>query len=494
MKVRVRFAPSPTGAMHLGNARAALFNWLFARHHGADGTFILRVEDTDRERSTDEATATLFRVMEWLGLDWDEGPKVGGEFGPYTQFERMDLYTKRLEELVSSGYAYECWCSAGVLEEDRQRAVDAGEAPIYAGRCRDLTEEQRAERRAELGSGVIRFKVPEGGTTTVVDVIHGETPFENDLLGDFVIARTDGVPVYNFACVVDDIDMQITHVIRGNDHLSNTPRQVLIYEALGGTPPLFAHAPMILGPDRQKLSKRHGASTVEALAEDGYLASAVRNYLALLGWSKDDETTVMTTDEIVESFDLSRVKKSPSVFDYDKLLWINGQHLRAITPEEFAAEFAAWRDRWCADSAEMGSSTGVWSVTPSQAAFLVQEKVDTFSAVGKMVDFLAEPHAMSDEAAERLQKAKHVEEVLDAAIARLSQIEDWTAPVIEGVLRALCEELEQKPRIVFAPIRFAATGRTITPGLFESIEVLGAERTLDRMKNARSKLTASANC
>jgi glutamyl-tRNA synthetase len=486
MAIRVRFAPSPTGTLHLGSARTALFNWLYARHHG--GTFVLRIEDTDAERSTDEAVAQALRVLEWMGLDWDEGPGVGGDYGPYVQTERREFYDSAVASLMTSGHAYECYCTPDELDAHRKASMAAGEAPIYSGRCRDLTESEREALRGEGRAVAIRFRVPLEGSTVVDDMIKGTTTFENKLLGDFIVRRADGLPVYNFACVVDDAAMNISHVVRGDDHLSNTPRQVLLYQALGREVPRFAHAPMILGPDKKKLSKRHGAASVEEMAEAGYVPEALRNYLALLGWSKDDETTIMSTTDLIEHFDVAGVNTSPAAFDYDKFKWMNGMHLRAMSADEFAKEYSAWREVWIGEDSDLHSAA--FAATPEQAAFLVQEKVETLRDVPGLIGFLAEPFGIEDSAMERMTKVDEAPRVLEAALEKLASLEPFTVESVEGALRALCTELELKPRVCFGPLRIAVTGRTVSPGLFESIAALGRDRTLERLTAAQACFTS----
>jgi glutamyl-tRNA synthetase len=489
--VRVRFAPSPTGTLHLGSARSALYNWLFARHHGADGTYVLRIEDTDQQRSTPENVEQALRVFRWLGLDWDEGPGVEGPYGPYFQSQRDHLYAPALEQLRASGAAYPCFCTKAELDADRARA-DAEKRPfVYTGRCRDIAPDEAA-RRIEAGDEhVIRFRCPDEGATIVDDIVLGEASFENVLIGDFVIARADGTVLYNFANVVDDAQMKITHVVRGNDHMSNTPKQVLLYEALGAPVPRFAHLPMVLGPDGAKLSKRrHHTSTVEQLAAGGYSAEAVRNAIALVGWSKDGETEIMSTDELVEHFTLERVKKSSAQIDYDKLEHINGEHLRAMDPAAWAAGYEAWREEWL--PADDQDHEAAHLLDGATAASLVQEKVARWGEVPQYLSFLLEPFAMSDEAWARLQKTGELGvQVLDHVVPALEQLASFDLEALEAALRGACDELELKPGKVFAPIRFAVTGQTIAPGLWESIHVLGRERALDRLRAGRDRLAAT---
>ncbi len=489
--VRVRFAPSPTGTLHLGSARSALYNWLYARHFGEQGTYVLRIEDTDQARSTPENVEQALRVFRWLGLDWDEGPDVEGPYGPYFQSQRDDRYGAALATLRDSGSAYACFCTKDELDADRA-AADAAKRPfVYTGRCRDIPLADADARIAAGDAHVIRFRCPDEGVTVVHDLVLGETTFENALIGDFVIARADGSPLYNFANVIDDSQMRITHVIRGNDHLSNTPRQILMYEALEVEIPAFAHLPMVLGPDGAKLSKRrHHTSTVEQLAEAGYSPEAVRNGLALVGWSKDDTTNVMSTEELVEHFDVARVKKSSAAIDYDKLAWLNGEHLRAMTPEAWAAGYEAWREEWLPADDERHAAAH--AMTGLDAAPLVQEKCGTWGEVPAYIGFVLEPFTMQDEAWARLQKTGDVGvQVLEHLVPKLEALGDWELDSLEAALRGACEDLELKPGKVFSPIRFAVTGQTIAPGLWESVHVLGRERTLDRLRAGRDRLAAT---
>src|SRR5262245_2925160 len=340
-EVRVRFAPSPTGSLHIGGARTALFNWLFAR--GREGLMALRVEDTDVERSTSESERAVVDDLRWLGLDWDEGPEVGGPYGPYRQSERKEIYRREANRLCAAELAYPCFCTDEELEARRRAAQAAGRTPQYDGTCRDLDEEERAERRAEGRSESIRFRVP-GEPAVVRDLIRGDVVFPADAVGDFVILRSNGLPTYNFACVVDDAAMRFTHVIRGEEHLSNTNRQVFLYRALGHPEPAFAHISLILNPDRSKMSKRKGeeATFVSEFRAQGYLPEALINFLALLGWSWDGEREIFSRDELVEKFSLERVNATPAVFNREKLEWMNGQYLRAMPLEERAARVRAY--------------------------------------------------------------------------------------------------------------------------------------------------------
>ncbi|MCW2928860.1 MAG: glutamyl-tRNA synthetase [Thermoleophilia bacterium] len=489
--VRVRFAPSPTGTLHLGSARSALYNWLYARHHGAEGTYVLRIEDTDAARNTPENVEQALRVFRWLGLDWDEGPGVDGPYAPYFQSERDGVYGEALTHLRSSGAAYPCFCTKEQLDADRAEAQAAKRPFVYTGRCREIGEEEAAARIAAGETHVIRFRVPETGETVVHDLVLGDAAFENALIGDFVIARGDGSPLYNFANVVDDASMHITHVIRGNDHLSNTPKQILLYEAMEQPLPAFAHLPMVLGEDGAKLSKRrHHTATVEQLASAGYAPAAVRNAIALVGWSKDGETEIMSTAELVESFDVARVKKSSAQIDYAKLAHINGEHLRSMSVDDWAAGYEAWRAEWLPSDDELYPAAH--ALAGAEAAPLVQEKCSTWGEVPQYLGFLLDPFTMSEAAWAKLEKTGEVGvQVLDHVAPMLEGLESFELEALEEALRGTADALELKPGKVFAPIRFAVTGQTIAPGLWESIHVLGRERSVERMRAARDRLAAT---
>ena len=345
--MRVRFAPSPTGQLHVGNARTALFNWLLA--HGKEGTFILRIEDTDAERSTRESEVGILEDLRWLGLEWDEGPDVGGLHGPYRQSERLHLYASYANELIAGGHGYYCFCSPAMLEADRRAMLEAGRPPRYAGTCRGLSAEEARARKESGERPVIRFKVPENVEVSFQDLVRGEVTFSSEVIGDPVLVRSDGRPAYNFAVVIDDALMEITHVIRGEDHISNTPRQVLLYRALGFTPPEFAHLSLVMGPDHTPLSKRHGATSVAEFRERGYLPEALVNYLALIGWSPrsaggavSGDAELVAVDELAKRFALEDVGHSPGVFDLEKLAWMNRHYMKAAPPARLAAEMARY--------------------------------------------------------------------------------------------------------------------------------------------------------
>ena len=332
--MRVRFAPSPTGHLHVGNARTALFNWLLAR--GQNGTFILRIEDTDLERSTRESEQAILEDLRWMGLQWDEGVEVGGDYGPYRQTERMPSYADHTQRLLDEGKGYYCFCSAETLEAHRKAQLAAGLPPKYAGTCRSISKEEALRRKAAGEAPVVRLKVPENRNITFQDVVRGEVTFHTDVIGDPVLIRSDGIPAYNFAVVIDDALMNVTHVIRGEDHISNTPRQILLYEAFGYTPPVFAHLSLVMGPDHAPLSKRHGATSVEEFRTKGYLPEALVNYLALIGWSPGQNDELLPADELARRFRLENVAHSAGVFDEDKLAWVNRHYLKLCPPERLA--------------------------------------------------------------------------------------------------------------------------------------------------------------
>ncbi|HXF56777.1 MAG TPA: glutamate--tRNA ligase [Actinomycetota bacterium] len=468
--VRCRIAPAPTGSLHVGNARTALYNWLFARHHG--GSFVLRIEDTDRKRSTEEAIGVIVDSLRWLGLDWDEGPEVGGDYGPYRQTERLEIYRRTVERLLEEGRAYPCYCTPEELEERRRAALARGETPGYDGRCRSLSQAERRRFEAEGRRRAVRFAMP-GEDVTVHDLIRGETHFPASDLKDFVILRSDGTPTYLLAAAVDDVLMRMTHVIRGEDLLPSTPRQVKVMEALGATPPRYAHLPLIVGPDRQPLSKRHGAVSVEWYREQGYLPEALVNYLALLGWSYDDVTTFFTLEELVEKFDLSRVSRNPAAFDLEKLTWMNGHYLRAADEERLVGLLVEALRREGIEA----PPEAVRAALP-----LVRERMHTVrEGVGYLRFLFVE--VKPDEKAHRLlgpDRAGYLEEVA----RRLEGLQEWTPEAVEAALRALKDERGLSSKDAFQPVRAAVTGRLVSPPLFESIALLGRDRTLARLRAA----------
>ncbi len=482
-EVRVRFAPSPTGYLHIGGARTALFNYLFARHHG--GKFILRIEDTDTERTIKDSAEKLMAAFRWLGLSWDEGPIVGGPKGPYYQSQRQDLYRKYADELVAKGAAYKCYCTPEELAEEREKARLERKAPRYSGRCRSLTPEEVSRFEAEGRKPAIRLRTPNEGVTVVHDLVHGDVTFRNEEIADFVIMKSDGFPTYNFACVIDDWQMALTHVIRADEHLSNTPKQQWIYEALGAPMPKFAHVPMILAPDRSKLSKRHGAQTVEEFMEKGYLPEAILNYIVLLGWTPADSTReIMSLDEMIELFDLDRVSSTPAVYDTTKMTWMNGQYLRMKTPQELMELYIPVAEKFGLGSeAELRSRTG-WL---EKVILALRERSKTIDEMVESSAFFYRPPLKYDEAGERKLFTKvGVASLLKKGALVLSSVEDWTLENIEASYRGLIEREGIKGGDIIHPTRLALSGKTVGPSLFELIEILGKEESVARLEAAAS--------
>jgi glutamyl-tRNA synthetase len=470
-EVRCRLAPAPTGYLHVGNARAALYNWLFARHH--QGTFILRIEDTDLKRSNEEAIQIVIDSLRWLGLDWDEGPEVGGDFGPYRQTERLPIYAEVAQRFLEEGRAYYCYDTPEELEDRRRAALKRGETPGYDGRCRNLTEVQRQAFEAEGRPRAIRFAMP-GVDIAVHDLIRGEAHFPANDLRDFVILRSDGTATYLLAAAVDDVKMKMTHVIRGEDLLASTPRQLKIIEALGAQPPQYAHLPLIVGPDRQPLSKRHGSVAVEWFKEQGFLPEAMVNYLALLGWSYDETTTILSREQLIERFDLSRVSHNPAAFDRQKLEWMNGHYIREASDARLAELLSEGLLREGLDPD--------LSVV-SAAVPLVKERMHTIEEGVQYLRFLFLEEVEPDEKAAKLlgpDQAEYLREVAD----RLEALPEWTHDAIHQALEAIREEKDLSSRKAFMPVRAAITGSTVTPPLFESMELLSRERTLQRLRKA----------
>ena len=479
-QVRVRFAPSPTGDLHVGNIRTALFDWAYARHTG--GTFIFRIEDTDRERVTDEYIQAAIDTLKWLGLTWDEGPEVGGPNGPYLQSQRLDLYATWAAKFLEQKDAYKCYCSADELEAVREAQRAANQAPGYNGNCRDLSADQIAKFEAEGRKPVIRMRMPDGGTT-FTDLIRGEVSFDHNFVPDFVLVRGDGSPLYTLAVAVDDVLMKVTHVLRGEDLLSSTPRQIRVYQAMGVKPedyPVFAHLPFVMGQDNAKLSKRNGEVSIAWYREAGYLPEAICNYLALLGWSPGDDLENISMKELTELFTVERVHSSPARFDMKKLEAINGDKIRALTLDEFMT--------W---ALPFLTKAGVISGTPEELALvkqalpIIQERIATLAEIPPMLKFLFVKEFVVD--ADSLPKISDAQskEVLKVSYEKLQTLSDWTHESIEGVLRdALIDGMALKPRIAFGAVRIAVTGSHISPPLFESMQLLGREKSLARIKAA----------
>ena len=480
MTVRVRFAPSPTGYLHIGGARTVLFNWLFARKHS--GTLVLRVEDTDTERTLEDSCRQILDSLKWLGLNWDEGPEVGGPYGPYWQSQRKDLYRDAAMELLEKGSAYRCYCSPQELEERRNEARKRGEPPRYDGRCRELTPVEKRALEAQGKSWVIRLRTPDSGATTVRDLIRGDVTFDNLVIGDFVIMKSDGMPTYNFACVVDDASMRITHVIRGDEHVSNTPRQVMIYQALGLPLPAFAHVPMILAADRSKLSKRHGATSVEEFREAGFLPEAILNYLVLLGWSPGDGQEFMNLPEMVDKFSLERISSTPAIYDVTKLAWMNGHYLRQADPDRLVELSIPHLRRTGLVPADV---TAEERAQIKELVSLVSERIRTLEEVPDAISyFLTEDWDYDQRGVAKHFNRDGVADLLEKAYEVLQQLPDFSLETVESAYRGLIDNLGISGGALIHPTRLALTGRTVGPGLFHIMSVLGKGATLRRLKRA----------
>jgi glutamyl-tRNA synthetase len=486
--VRVRFAPSPTGHLHIGGARTAIYNWAFARHHS--GTFILRIDDTDAERSTTENTLAILRSLHWLGLDWDEGPEAGGAKGPYFQTQRSSTYADALLALRAGGHAYPCFCSTEQLESKREAARVLGGYAGYDRACRAISAADATARVEAKEPHVWRIAVPEDrGDVVFTDAVRGELSFPPAALDDFVLVRTDGTPTYNYATVVDDALMDITHVIRGDDHLSNTPRQILVFEALGHDVPTFAHLSMILGADGKRLSKRLGSVSVEAYRDEGFLPEALLNYLTLLGFALDGDTTVFSAGQLIEGFDLQRVSKNAAVFDAEKLEWLNGVYMRELSPEIFV-------ERMTPPLIEAGLLTSDEALTRHDwlvaLAPLVSERIKRTDEVVPMVSFLFADSVEIDPVARgKALSGPRVSEMLRAARSVMLEVDPYDSPSLEAALKAVPEDLGIKPKALFQAVRVAVTGSTVSLPLFESLELLGRDRSVQRMDAAIALVNAS---
>ncbi|CAM3895142.1 glutamate--tRNA ligase [Alkalicoccus chagannorensis] len=476
--IRVRFAPSPTGHLHIGGARSALFNYLFARHHG--GSFVLRIEDTDQARNVDTATEKLMDSLTWLGLDWDESVDKGGPYGPYKSMDRLDTYQQYIDRLLQEGKAFHCYMTQEELEEEREAQRARGETPQYSGRDRNLTEEEKRAYEAEGRRPVVRFLVPKGQEIHVPDQVRGDVTFDSDGIGDFVIQRQDGIPTYNFAVVIDDHLMQISHVIRGEEHLSNTPNQVLLYEALGFDVPVFAHASLILNADKQKMSKRDESiiQFVEQYRDLGYLPEAIVNFIALLGWSPGGEEELMTVEELQEQFTLDRVINSPAVFDTQKLEWMNNQYMKEADPDRVVALAMPHLVRAGRLPEARSEEQEEWA---ADLIKLHQEKMSCGAEIVELTElFFREKIDYNEEAQEVLQE-EQVPEVLAAFKAELEQLDTWTTDDIKASLKTVQKETGHKGKKLFMPVRVAVTGQKHGPDLQKTIVLLGRETVIARI-------------
>ena len=477
--IRVRYAPSPTGFPHIGNIRTALFNWLFARRNG--GKFIVRVEDTDQERLVPGAVDSILDGLEWLGVDWDEGPRVDGPFGPYLQSERLELYRQAAARLIAQGNAYRCYCTRERLADIREVQQREKRSIGYDRHCKSLTGEQRMDLDAEGAPSVVRFAMPESGTTEVNDLIRGQVEWLNELVDDFVLLKSDGFPTYHLAVVVDDHLMEISHVLRAEEWLSSTPRHLQLYQAFDYPPPRFGHLPMILGPDRSKLSKRHGATSIMEYREAGYLPDALKNFMVLLGWSLDDQTDVMPINVIASNFSLERVGKPAAIFDLERLGWMNGVYIRQLATEELAAHMFPFLERDLPAELLPINWQYFLRVVP-----LIQERLKLLSDSAQMTSYFFE-EKLDYSSVNLVQKEMDSESTVTAlqrAGHALIGIEAFESETLEQALRATGDELEFRPREFFGTLREAITGRSATPSLFEVMEVLGKDRVLARISDA----------
>ncbi len=478
-EVRVRIAPSPSGNLHIGTARTALFNYLFAKKN--HGKYVLRIEDTDLDRSSQAYIQNIYDSLKALGLNWDEGPDVGGPYGPYQQSERFDIYPKYAQKLIDAGYAYECFCTQEELEAEKQESIKNKKPHVYSGKCRHLTEEQKAKYRAEGRKPSIRFHVPDSGETKFTDMVKGDLKFDNSLIGDFVIMKSNGTPTYNFAVVIDDMEMKISHIIRGEDHISNTAKQILIYEALGAEIPQFGHLGMILAPDRSKLSKRHGATAVSEFVEKGYLTEALVNFVALLGWSPSDGHEIKTLDEIIQDFRIHDVSSSNSIFEYDKLNWMNGQYIKKMDIKKLADLARPFLSMY--DLSEM---------TEENYERMIEVTREPITILSDLVNdvkyFFGQDAEIEPDVQTKILDSEDGQKVLRYVVD--NELEKWDFEDSEKLheqladLRAYFKEQGIKPKETMWAIRAAVTGRTHGADMVAILQILGKERSIRRIKAA----------
>lgn len=478
MTIRVRIAPSPTGPIHVGNVHTALFNWLWARKAG--GKFILRFEDTDQERSKVEWEQVIFDDLAWLGIDWDEGPDIGGPYAPYRQMHRLELYHQYAQKLLDGGHVYKCYCTKEEEDADRKESQAQNRPYQYKGRCRNLTTEQQKAFEDEGRSHVLRFRVPRGEVIRYDDLVRGQIEFPTDSIGDFIIMRGNRIPLYNFAVVIDDVTMNITHILRGEGHIPNTPVQLLIYRALNLPIPRIGHLGHMTNEERGKLSKRKGEAAIRDYREQGYLPDALMNFMSLLGWTPPGAELgreILTKDELIHDFDLARCTKAPSVFDKNKLNWMNGMYIRKKTLEEFAGLALPFVVQSGIYTEEKARANWEWY---KQVVSQVQERVETLAQVSEHTDIFFKDQIEMNEAAAAKFLTDAVKPFFQRVIEGLRSVE-WELPAIEKLIRGIQEEMGFKPKETFQPIRVAITGRTESPGLFETVYLVGRERTIERI-------------
>jgi nondiscriminating glutamyl-tRNA synthetase len=479
-EVRVRYAPSPTGHLHIGNARTALFNYLFARNQ--KGKFIIRIEDTDKKRNIEGGEESQLKYLKWLGIDWDESIDVGGEYGPYRQSERNHIYKKYYEDLLERGLAYKCYCTEEELEKEREEQLARGEMPRYSGKCRHLTDEERAKLEKEGREPSIRFKVPSGKVYKFNDMVKGEVAFESDGIGDFVIVKKDGTPTYNFAVAIDDHLMKITHVLRGDDHISNTPKQLMIYEAFDWEPPVFGHMTLIVNENRKKLSKRDETiiQFIEQYEELGYLPEAIFNFIALLGWSPVGEEEIFSKEEFIEMFDPNRLSKSPAVFDKQKLAWMNNQYMKKLDLDKVVELALPHLIKAGRLPENMTEEQKQWA---RRLISLYHEQMSYGAEIIELSELFFKDDIQYDEEAQAVLAEEQVPEVLKAFLAEIQQLENFTADEIKAAIKSVQKTTGQKGKKLFMPIRVATTGQTHGPELPLAIELLGKEKVVNRLEN-----------
>ena len=483
-EVRVRFAPSPTGPFHIGGARSALFNWLLARKMG--GKLVLRVEDTDLERSSKESEENIKDALRWLGITWDEGVDIGGPYGPYRQTERLEIYQQYTEQLLATGQAYRCYCTDEELDAERQALMAKNEMPCYSGRCRNLKSDDEARLIAEGRKPAIRFKVPQNIEIGFKDLVRGSVTFDSNGVGDFVIVKSDGIPVYNYAVVIDDALMKITHVIRAEEHLSNTPRQILLYQALGFPVPQFGHISLILGKDRSKMSKRHGATSVEQYRALGYLPEAIVNFLALLGWSPVGEEEIFSREELIEQFSMDRVAKNPAVFDVDKLNWINANYMKKLSPEELTDMVLPHLVAAGYISKDFSIKERAWI---TDVATALRDHISYAAQILDHVDIFFNDNIEFENDEAKIPLAdEDLPRVVESFCEKFRAIEVVDVANVKGILKAVTKELKLGGKKVYMPLRVLLTGKTHGPELFHLIPILGKERTVARIADTLKKI------
>lgn len=482
-EVRVRYAPSPTGHLHIGNARTALFNYLFARNQ--NGKFIIRIEDTDQKRNIEGGEESQLRYLKWLGIEWDESIDVGGEYGPYRQSERTEIYQKYTEELLEKGLAYHCYCTSEELEKEREEQQANSQMPRYSGKCRNLTAEQRAELEAEGREPSIRFRVPSNTEIKWNDIVKDEVSFESEGIGDFVIVKKDSTPTYNYAVAIDDHLMKMTHVLRGDDHISNTPKQILVYEALGWTPPVFGHMTLIVNENRRKLSKRDESiiQFIEQYKELGYLPEALFNFITMLGWSPVGEEEIFSKEQFIEIFDPARLSKSPALFDTSKLRWMNNQYMKQLDLDEVVALSVPHLVKAGKVEETRDAETEQWV---RDLVALYQEQMSFGAEIVELTEMFFKKEIDYSEEAKAVLAEEQVPEVLKAFAEEISSLEEFSADEIKAATKAVQKATGQKGKKLFMPIRVATTGETHGPELPKAISLLGKETVLARLESIYS--------